>query len=67
MIIEKVHFYVEKVSKQRKEILLDFVDEEEFQFFKYHGDYNPAQKNIGKEYQPTMILVHNFTTERCQK
>lgn len=64
MIVEKVHLYVEKVSKQRKEILLDFVDENEFQYFKCHGDYNPAQNIIGKEYQPTMILVHNFSPEK---
>lgn len=64
MIVEKVHLYVEKVSKQRKEILLDFVDENEFQYFKCHGDYNPSQNIIEKEYQPTMILVHNFSPEK---
>lgn len=62
--IEKVHFYVEKYDRFRGELLLDFVREDEFIFFRNRGDYAPSMHLTGGIYEPTMILVYGCFPKR---
>lgn len=63
MRIEKAHLYVEKYNKDKNEILLDFVDEAEFIYFKNIGDYNGNEK-LNPPFEPTMLLINNFVSNR---
>lgn len=51
-----IHLYIEKYAKKSKELLLDFVDEEEFACFLNES----GLPDIGA----SQILVHNFSTEK---
>lgn len=62
--IEKVHLYVEKYDRIRQELLLDFVKEDEFFYFKYRGDYTPDMHLSAREYEPTMLLVHGCAPKK---
>lgn len=56
MRMEQAHLYVEKYSRREGELLLDFVREEEFLFFKYYGDLVPSARLAEGQYEPTMLL-----------
>ena len=58
-MIEKARLYVEKYNRNSQELLLDFVLEEEFLYFKNYGDYSTSMR-LKESYEPTMLLVHNF-------
>lgn len=62
--IEKVHLYVEKYDRTRQELLLDFVKEDEFIYFKYRGDYTADMHLSAHEYEPTMLLIHGCTPKK---
>jgi len=62
--IEKVHLYVEKYDRIRQELLLDFVKEDEFIYFKYHGDYTVNMQLSADEYEPTMLLIHGCAPKK---
>lgn len=62
--IEKVHLYVEKYDRTRQELLLDFVKEDEFIYFKYHGDYTVNMHLSADEYEPTMLLIHGCAPKK---
>lgn len=64
MQIEKAHLYVEKYNKEKHEILLDFVQEEEFLFLRNHGDYVPGMKLERGSFEPTMLLVHDCRLQK---
>lgn len=64
MTIEKAHLYVEKYSKIQQEILLDFVREDEFFYFKYYGDYTENMHLSARQYEPTMLLIHGCVPMR---
>lgn len=55
--IETAHLFVEKYSKANQEILLDFVREDEFIYFKQNADYLDTMHL--SYYEPTMLLIHN--------
>ena len=55
--IETAHLFVEKYSKSNHEILLDFVREDEFIYFKQNTDY--LDNMHLSHYEPTMLLIHN--------
>ena len=59
MIIEKAHLYVEKYSRTEREMLLDFVREDEFIYFRNRGDYAIGMRLPENQYEPTMLLLHN--------
>ena len=62
--IEKVHLYVEKYNRLKQELLLDFVKEDEFLYFKNYGDYMPDMHLSMYEYEPTMLLVYECSPKR---
>ena len=64
MTIEKAHLYVEKYSKIQQEILLDFVREDEFLYFKNYGDYTENMHLSESGYEPTMLLLHGCVPMR---
>lgn len=59
---EKAHLYVEKYSRAGQELLLDFVREDEFIYFKNRGDYTTGMHL--SEYEPTMILVYGCSPKK---
>ena len=61
--IEKVHLYVEKFDRLRQELLLDFVREDEFVYFKNRGDYTP-EMHLSEEYEPTMLLFYGCSPKK---
>ena len=56
--MEKVYLYVEKYDKTTKELLLDYINENEFLFTRNLGDYVEEMHLYG--YEPSMILIENF-------
>ena len=56
--IEKVHLYVEKYDRYKQELLLDFICEDEFFYFKNRGDYVSKTHRFGNDYEPTMLLIY---------
>lgn len=64
MWINEAHLYVEKYSRVYHEILLDFVQENEFIYFRNNGDYTENMQLNREQYQPTMILIHNCIPNR---
>lgn len=62
--IKKVHLYVESYNRQKQELLLDFVREDEFLYFRNRGDYLPSMHLTGGDYQPTMLLVYKCAPKR---
>ena len=60
----RAHLYVEKYNHTQKIILLDFVFEHEFLYFRDRGDFWEGEHLPNDRYEPTMILVHNFDTKR---
>lgn len=62
--IEKVHLYVEKYDRTRQELLLDFVKEDEFIYFKFRGDYTVNMHLSADEYEPTMLLIHGCAPKK---
>lgn len=61
---EKAHFYVEKYDRFRQELLLDFVREDEFLYFRNHGDYTPDMHLSDGKYEPTMLLVYGCSPQK---
>lgn len=61
--IEKVHLYVEKFDRLRQKLLLDFVWEDEFVYFKNRGDYTP-EMHLSEEYEPTMLLFYGCSPKK---
>lgn len=59
MQIEKVHLYVEKYNRNEKELWLDFIQEDEFFYFREMGDYTSSMHLSTPLYNPSMLLVHN--------
>ena len=53
---EVAHLFVEKYTKGN--LLVDFVRESEFIYFRNNGDYNDSMK-LKLEYEPTMLLFTN--------
>lgn len=62
MGIEKAHLYVEKYNKAGREILLDFIRENEFLYFRNNGDYLENMHLPEFQYEPTMMLIHGFVS-----
>ena len=60
MSFEKVHLYVEKYSRRYGEILLDFLSEKEFLYFRSNGQIESNMHLSSEEHEPTMLLIHNF-------
>lgn len=58
MRIEFAHLYVEKYSRYSRELILDFIKEDEFLFFRNRGDYTPEMHLLIGEFEPTMLLIH---------
>ena len=68
MRIERAHLYIEKYSKQSHELLLDFVREDEFIFFRNRGDYTPNMHLQMNQFEPTMLLIHDCVpTQKMQE
>lgn len=63
MRIEKAHLYVEKYSRRDQEMLLDFVREDEFLYFRNYGDYVSSMK-LSEHYEPTMLLLYGCMPKR---
>lgn len=57
------HLYIEKYIKSEKNLLVDFIKEDEFIFFKNNGDYIEGM-HLSKNYEPTMLLFHSFIPDR---
>lgn len=57
-LIKKANFYVERYSVSEGELILDFIFENEFIFFRNRGDYTNTMQLY--QYEPSMILVHNI-------
>lgn len=64
MDIQKAHLYIEKYSRYEQELLLDFVKEDEFLYFRNRGDYAPYMHLSEKRYEPTMLLIHGCVPMR---
>lgn len=58
--MEYVNFYIEKYDIHKGELLLDFIYENEFIYFRNDGVYDEKMHLSG--YEPTMILVRNIKT-----
>lgn len=56
--MEKVYLYVEKYNKATKELLLDYINENEYLYTRNLGDY--AESMHLNDYEPSMILVENI-------
>lgn len=61
--IEKANLYVEKYANG--ELLLDFIDKNEFLYFRYRGDYSP-QMNVSF-YLQSQILIHNVYSFKAKE
>lgn len=64
MRIEFAHLYVEKYSRHSRELILDFIQEAEFIFFRNHGDYLPEMHLSTERFEPTMLLIHDCVPAR---
>lgn len=62
--MKKVHLLVEKYNQKRQELLLDFVREDEFIYFRQNGDYLPTMHLSTKQYEPSMVMVYGCAPER---
>ena len=51
--------YVEKYSRLKNEVWLDFVHENEFLYCRSNGDYLPSMHLSPGQYEPTMIRIKN--------
>lgn len=63
--IKKAHLYVEKYNFSNKELLLDFMDEREFLYFKCGGDYTDNMHLSANNYEPTMLLIYNCAPKKA--
>lgn len=61
--MEKANLYVEKCANG--ELLLDFINEDEFLYFKAWGDYLPQEHMA--HYQPSQLLLHNAYNFRAKE
>ena len=59
MRIEFAHLYVEKYRRNSNELIVDFIKEDEFIFFRNRGDYTPEMHLSVKKFEPTMMLIHD--------
>lgn len=57
--IPKINFYIEKYNNYTGELLLDFIFESEFIYFRIRGDY--VESMYLSQFEPTMLLVKNIT------
>lgn len=64
MRIELAHLYVEKYSRYSHELILDFIKEDEFIFFRNRGDYTPEMHLPKDRFVPTMLLIHDCVPVR---
>ncbi len=61
--IENANLYVEKYANG--ELLLDFINESEFLYFRNWGDYSPQMRMT--YYRPSQILLHNVYDFRAKE
>lgn len=62
--LEKAHLYIEKYNRATRELLLDFVKEDEFRCFTSFGEA-PSNMHFSVEcYEPTMLLIHDCAPKR---
>lgn len=58
MTLENVYLYVEQYNRKNRELVLDFLRENEFLYFKNRRAYEENMSIFNGGYEPTMLLVH---------